>query len=74
MTARRNAAVKTKRLLDSYAVLAYLNGEAAAEAVAQAMKDVEDSGSSLLMSEINIGEVHYILTLQRYLIISIKFA
>jgi predicted nucleic acid-binding protein len=57
--------VKTKRLLDSYAVLAYLNGEPAAEAVEQAMKDAGDSGSSLLMSEINIGEVYYILSCKR---------
>jgi uncharacterized protein len=57
--------VKTKRLLDSYAVLAYLNGEPAAEAVVQAMKDAGDSGSSLLMSEINIGEVYYILSRKR---------
>jgi predicted nucleic acid-binding protein len=57
--------VKTKRLLDSYAVLAYLNGEPAAEAVGQAMKDAGDSGSSLLMSEINIGEVYYILSRKR---------
>ncbi|MGA8181631.1 MAG: type II toxin-antitoxin system VapC family toxin [Desulfobacterales bacterium] len=57
--------MKTKRLLDSYAVLAYLNGEPAAEAVEQAMKDAGDSGSSLLMSEINIGEVYYILSRKR---------
>ncbi len=57
--------MKTKRLLDSYAVLAYLNGESAAEAVQQAMKDAEASGSSLLMSEINIGEVYYILSRRR---------
>ena len=57
--------MKTKRLLDSYAVLAYLNGESAAEAVQQAMKDAEASGFSLLMSEINIGEVYYILSRRR---------
>ena len=57
--------MKTKRLLDSYAVLAYLNGEPAAEAVEQAMKEAGDSGSSLLMSEINIGEVYYILSRKR---------
>jgi uncharacterized protein len=57
--------VKTKRLLDSYAVLAYLNGEPAAEAVEKVMKDAGDSDSSLLMSEINIGEVYYILSRKR---------
>jgi uncharacterized protein len=57
--------VKTIRLLDSYAVLSYLNGEPEAEAVEQAMKDAGDSGSSLLMSEINIGEVYYILSRKR---------
>lgn len=57
--------MKTKRLLDSYAVLAYLNGGPAAEAVEQAMKDAEDSDSSLLMSDINIGEVYYILSRKR---------
>ena len=30
--------MKTKRLLDSYAVLAYLNGETGAEKVEKAMK------------------------------------
>lgn len=57
--------MKKKRLLDSYAVLAYLNGEPAAEVVQQAMQDAGDSGSALLMSEINIGEVYYILSRKR---------
>ena len=57
--------MKTKRLLDSYAVLAYLNGEPGAKAVEKAMKDAENSDSSLLMSEINIGEVYYILSRKR---------
>lgn len=57
--------MKIKRLLDSYAVLAYLNGGSAAKAVEQAMKDAENSGSSLLMNEINIGEVYYILSRKR---------
>jgi uncharacterized protein with PIN domain len=57
--------VKSKRLLDSYAVLAYLNEEPAAKAVEQAMKDAVVSGTSLLMSEINIGEVYFILSRKR---------
>ena len=57
--------MKTKRLLDSYAVLAYLNGETGAEKVEKAMKDAGNSDSSLLMSEINIGEVYYILSRKR---------
>lgn len=57
--------MRTPRLLDSYALLAYLNGEAGAEKVRSAMKEGRDRGQSLLMSEINIGEVYYILSRKR---------
>jgi ribonuclease VapC len=57
--------VKPKRLLDSYAVLAYLNGESGAETVVRAMEEAKESNLPLLMSEMNIGEVYYILSRRR---------
>jgi uncharacterized protein len=57
--------VKTQRLLDSYAVLAYLNGEYGAEKVQVAMQEARDSEAPLLISEINVGEVYSILSRKR---------
>jgi len=50
--------VKDKILLDTYAVLAYLQGEKGSEVV----KDILASKNTVLMNEINIGETYYILT------------
>lgn len=57
--------MKTKRLLDSYALLAYLNGEKGAERVRALLADAEKTGQPLLMNEINIGETYYILARAR---------
>jgi len=48
-------------LLDSHAALVYLKGEKGHEKVKAALADAERSGVPLLMSEINIGEVGYII-------------
>lgn len=48
-------------MLDSHAALVYLKGEKGHEKVKAALADAERSGVPLLMSEINIGEVGYIL-------------
>jgi len=48
-------------LLDSHAALVYLKGETGHEKVKAALADAESSGVPLLMSEINIGEVGYIV-------------
>lgn len=48
-------------MLDSHAALVYLKGEKGHEKVKAALADADKSGAPLLMSEINIGEVGYIL-------------
>lgn len=53
--------MKKPILLDSHAALVYLKGEKGHEKVKAALADAERSGVPLLMSEINIGEVGYIL-------------
>jgi ribonuclease VapC len=53
--------VKKLKLLDSHAALVYLKGEIGHEKVKAALADAEKSGVPLLMSEINIGEVGYII-------------
>ena len=50
-----------RRLLDSYAMLALLNDEAGAEAVADHLRTAIATGDSLLVNEINVGEVYYIV-------------
>jgi ribonuclease VapC len=66
--------MKQKRVLDSFALLAYLNGEAAVEKVrkllveAQRMRQSEETAQTadlLLMNEINVGETYYILSRAR---------
>ena len=57
--------MKPPRLLDSYAMLAYLNGEEGAERVRAALEEVRNDGGALLMSDINAGEVYYILHRRR---------
>jgi predicted nucleic acid-binding protein len=57
--------VKPRRLLDSYAVLAYLNGEEGAGKVREVMEEAGNIGEPLLISEINVGEVYYILGRKR---------
>ncbi len=53
--------MKPKRVLDSYAVLAYLQGERGREAVISALAEP----GLALMNEINVGEVFYILAKTR---------
>ena len=57
--------MKRKRLLDSFAMLAYLNKEKDFEKVREAMSEAQKSGDSVLMNEINVGEVYYILFRKR---------
>jgi len=54
--------VKTKRVLDAYALLAYLNEEAGH---ARVKHHLESSDSELLMNAINVGEIFYILARAR---------
>ena len=53
--------VNQKRLIDSFALLAYLNKETGFEKVREALAEAQKSGRFLLMNEINVGETYYIL-------------
>jgi ribonuclease VapC len=48
-------------VLDSWAIMSYLEGEPSAEKVADIMADAHEEGVPLFMSVINAGEVWYIL-------------
>ena len=54
-----------KKLLDSYALLAYLNREESFHKVQEALYEAQISGRPLLMNEINVGETYYILYRKR---------
>jgi predicted nucleic acid-binding protein len=56
---------KTKKVLDSYAVLAFLNGEIGSDRVRDLLAEARQTGENLLMNEINIGETFYILSRKR---------
>lgn len=48
-------------VLDSWAVLAYLEDEGAGKQVAEIMADAHEHGTLLMMTTVNLGEVWYIL-------------
>ena len=48
-------------VLDSWAVMAYLEDEPAAERVADIIADAHDDHTPLLMTVVNLGEVWYII-------------
>ncbi|MDE2060557.1 MAG: type II toxin-antitoxin system VapC family toxin [candidate division NC10 bacterium] len=48
------------RVLDSYSLIAYLEGEAGAEKMIELFRLARDSGRDLLVSVINWGEVYYV--------------
>lgn len=54
--------MKTRKVLDSYALLAYLQGEAGCSAVKEALTSGQ---GGVLMNEINVGEVYYIIAKRR---------
>jgi ribonuclease VapC len=56
---------RTRRLLDSYAILAFLNDEEGAERVAGLLEDAVETRAPLLVNEINVGEVYYIVAKHR---------
>jgi len=57
--------VKKPHVLDSFALLAFLNKEKGFEKVRALLHAAESSGEPLLMHEINIGEVYYIIAKAR---------
>lgn len=48
-------------VLDSWAIVAYLEDEPTAERVADIIADANEDGTPLLMTAINLGEVWYII-------------
>ncbi len=52
---------KKEYVLDSFALLALVEGEMAAEQVAAVFKETEERGAKAYLSKINEGEVYYIL-------------
>ena len=52
-------------VLDSFAVLAYLDGEAAAEQVTGLLTQTQNGDCRLLLSLINLGEIMYIIERER---------
>jgi predicted nucleic acid-binding protein len=57
--------VKRKKLLDSYALLAYLNKEDGFEKVRNVLANAQKSSLPVLMNELNVGETYYILYRKR---------
>lgn len=57
--------MKRKRLLDSYALLAYLNKEDGFEKIRNILADAQKYGPPVLMNELNVGETFYILYRKR---------
>jgi len=56
-----------RMLLDSCAILALLNDEEGAAAVAEHLRAAIDTNTTLLVNEINVGEVYYIVGRHRSL-------
>lgn len=57
--------MKKKKLLDSFAMVCYLNREAGFQRVREIMADSQKSGDPVFMNEVNIGEVYYIVARKR---------
>ena len=57
--------MKRKKLLDSYALLAYLNKEKGFEKVRDVLANAQKTGFSVFMNELNVGETYYILYRKR---------
>lgn len=53
--------MRKKQLLDTFAVLAWLQDEPSALAVELILQDAKSDGTELLMTLINLGELYYIL-------------
>lgn len=53
--------MKRKRLLDTYAILAWLQGEPCAGQVEEALEEGRSGTSELLVTLVNLGELYYTL-------------
>ena len=54
-----------ERVLDSFAILALVNDERGAAEVAELLRSAMESGQTLYINEINVGEVYYIVAKHR---------
>jgi uncharacterized protein len=61
MNGRGTGSVSRRRLLDSYALLAFLNREPGFEKVREVLRAAQKSPRAVLINEINVGETYYIL-------------
>lgn len=48
------------RVLDSYSLIAYIEGEAGKDTMIEVFRSARDSGKTCLLSVVNWGEVYYI--------------
>ena len=48
------------RVLDSYSLIAYIEGEAGKDTMIEIFRSARDSGKTCLLSVVNWGEVYYI--------------
>jgi len=48
------------RVLDSYGIIAYIEGEAGKDTMIEVFRSARDSGRTCLLSVVNWGEVYYI--------------
>ena len=48
------------RVLDSYSLIAYIEGEAGKDTMIEVFRSARDSGKNCLLSVVNWGEVYYI--------------
>lgn len=48
------------RVLDSYSLIAYIEGEAGKDTMVEVFRSARDSGKTCLLSVVNWGEVYYI--------------
>jgi len=65
--------VKKPRVLDSFALIVFLNRESGFEKVRALLRDAKASDEPLLMNEINIGEVYYLTAKERSLAMADEF-
>jgi ribonuclease VapC len=62
---RRRFPEKRERVLDSHALLAFLEREEGSESVEAALRSARSRGKPLIMNDINIGEVYYTISRER---------
>ena len=65
--------MKRRSLLDSFAMLAFLNRESGFEKVRALLQEAERSKGPLVMNEINIGEVYYVTAKDRSMELAEEF-